>query len=82
MDDLRARFGNLVKAHRRRAGLTQEALAERANFSTWLPRLKAGKAARASGSSPSLRKRCRSILRSYSHLICLAGSCSDQRSPK
>lgn len=34
MDDLRARFGNLVKAHRRRAGLTQEALAERANIST------------------------------------------------
>jgi transcriptional regulator with XRE-family HTH domain len=34
MVDLRARFGNLVKAHRRRAGLTQEALAERANIST------------------------------------------------
>ena len=34
MDDLRARFGSLVKAHRRRAGLTQEALAERANIST------------------------------------------------
>lgn len=34
MDDLRKRFGNLVKAHRRRAGLTQEALAERANIST------------------------------------------------
>lgn len=34
MDDLRARFGSLVKAHRRRLGLTQEALAERANIST------------------------------------------------
>lgn len=34
MDDLRARFGNLVKAHRRRAGFTQEALPERANIST------------------------------------------------
>ncbi len=34
MDDLRARFGGLVKAHRVRMGLTQEALAERANIST------------------------------------------------
>jgi transcriptional regulator with XRE-family HTH domain len=34
MDDLRARFGGLVKAHRVRLGLTQEALAERANIST------------------------------------------------
>jgi transcriptional regulator with XRE-family HTH domain len=33
MDDLRARFGGLVRAHRRRLGLTQEALAERANIS-------------------------------------------------
>lgn len=32
--DLRARFGMLVKAHRARLGLTQEALAERANIST------------------------------------------------
>lgn len=32
--DLRARFGTLVKAHRVRMGLTQEALAERANIST------------------------------------------------
>ena len=32
--DLRARFGSLVKAHRVRMGLTQEALAERANIST------------------------------------------------
>ncbi|MEO5492612.1 MAG: helix-turn-helix transcriptional regulator [Sphingomonas sp.] len=34
MVDLRARFGGLVKAHRARLGLTQEALAERANIST------------------------------------------------
>lgn len=34
MVDLRARFGKLVKAHRMRASLTQEALAERANIST------------------------------------------------
>lgn len=34
MVDLRARFGSLVKAHRVRLGLTQEALAERANVST------------------------------------------------
>ena len=34
MVDLRARFGSLVKAHRVRLGLTQEALAERANIST------------------------------------------------
>jgi transcriptional regulator with XRE-family HTH domain len=34
MDDLRARFGGLVKAHRVRMGLTQEALAERAGIST------------------------------------------------
>ena len=34
MVDLRARFGGLVKAHRVRLGLTQEALAERANIST------------------------------------------------
>ena len=33
MDDLRARFGGLLKAHRVRLGLTQEALAERANIS-------------------------------------------------
>lgn len=32
--DLRARFGRLLKAHRVRVGLTQEALAERANIST------------------------------------------------
>lgn len=32
--DLRARFGMLVRAHRVRLGLTQEALAERANIST------------------------------------------------
>jgi len=32
--DLRARFGMLVKAHRVRLSLTQEALAERANIST------------------------------------------------
>lgn len=34
MDDLRTRFGRLVKAHRLRLGLTQDALAERANIST------------------------------------------------
>ncbi|PTD15858.1 XRE family transcriptional regulator [Sphingomonas fennica] len=34
MVDLRTRFGRLVKSHRVRAGLTQEALAERANIST------------------------------------------------
>lgn len=34
MVNLRARFGRLVKAHRVRLGLTQEALAERANIST------------------------------------------------
>lgn len=34
MVDLRTRFGRLVKAHRVRVGLTQEALAERANIST------------------------------------------------
>ena len=34
MVDLRARFGRLVKAHRVRLGLTQEALAERAGIST------------------------------------------------
>lgn len=33
MVDLRTRFGRLVKAHRLRLGLTQEALAERANIS-------------------------------------------------
>jgi len=34
MEDLRARFGGLVKAHRLRLKLTQEALAARANVST------------------------------------------------
>ena len=34
MDDLRTRFGRLVKAHRVRLKLTQDALAERANIST------------------------------------------------
>ena len=34
MVDLRARFSSLVKAHRVRLGLTQEALAEKANIST------------------------------------------------
>jgi transcriptional regulator with XRE-family HTH domain len=34
MVDLRTRFGRLVKAHRVRMRLTQEALAERANIST------------------------------------------------
>lgn len=34
MVNLRTRFGRLVKAHRTRMGLTQEALAERANIST------------------------------------------------
>lgn len=34
MVDLRARFGSLVKTHRVRLGLTQEALAERASIST------------------------------------------------
>lgn len=34
MVDLRTRFGRLVKAHRVRLGLTQDALAERANIST------------------------------------------------
>ena len=34
MVDLRMRFGGLVRAHRVRLGLTQEALAERANIST------------------------------------------------
>lgn len=32
-DDLKARFGNLLAAHRRRAGLTQSALAEAASLS-------------------------------------------------
>jgi transcriptional regulator with XRE-family HTH domain len=34
MVDLRARFGSLVKAHRVRLGLTQQALADRADIST------------------------------------------------
>ncbi|MEJ7927045.1 helix-turn-helix transcriptional regulator [Sphingobium sp. AN641] len=34
MVDLRTRFGSLVRAHRVRLRLTQEALAERANIST------------------------------------------------
>ncbi len=34
MQNLRARFGRLVKAHRVRLALTQEALAERAGIST------------------------------------------------
>lgn len=34
MVDLRTRFGGLVRAHRVRMKLTQEALAERANIST------------------------------------------------
>lgn len=34
MVDLRTRFGRLVKAHRVRLKLTQDALAERANIST------------------------------------------------
>lgn len=34
MVNLRTRFGRLVKAHRVRLGLTQEALAERASIST------------------------------------------------
>ncbi|MCJ2185221.1 helix-turn-helix domain-containing protein [Novosphingobium beihaiensis] len=34
MVDLRTRFGRLVKAHRVRLGITQEALAERAGIST------------------------------------------------
>lgn len=34
MVDLRTRFGSLVKAHRARMQLTQEALAERAKIST------------------------------------------------
>jgi transcriptional regulator with XRE-family HTH domain len=34
MTDLRTRFGRLVKAHRVRVRLTQEALAERAGIST------------------------------------------------
>ncbi|MER8809240.1 helix-turn-helix domain-containing protein [Mesorhizobium australicum] len=33
MDDLRKRFGRLVMTHRRRAGFTQEQLAERAGVS-------------------------------------------------
>jgi transcriptional regulator with XRE-family HTH domain len=33
MDDLRKRFGRLLAAHRRRRGLTQEALAEAADLS-------------------------------------------------
>lgn len=33
MNDLRKRFGRLLAAHRRRRGLTQEALAEAANVS-------------------------------------------------
>ncbi|WP_031248033.1 helix-turn-helix transcriptional regulator [Mesorhizobium sp. LNHC229A00] len=33
MDDLRKRFGRLVMAHRKRAGYTQEQLAERAGVS-------------------------------------------------
>ena len=34
MNDLRRRFGRLLAAHRRRRGLTQEALAEAADVST------------------------------------------------
>lgn len=34
MNDLRKRFGQLVAAHRRRRGLTQEALAKAAKLST------------------------------------------------
>lgn len=34
MSELRTRFGGLLKAHRVRLGLTQEALAERAGIST------------------------------------------------
>jgi transcriptional regulator with XRE-family HTH domain len=34
MDDLRKRFGRLVAAHRRRQGMTQEDLAQRAGVST------------------------------------------------
>ncbi|MBO0906537.1 helix-turn-helix domain-containing protein [Jiella sp. MQZ13P-4] len=34
MADLRIRFGRLVAAHRKRLGLTQEVLAERAGIST------------------------------------------------
>lgn len=33
MSDLRTRFGGLVAAHRRRIGITQEALADRAGIS-------------------------------------------------
>lgn len=44
MDDLRARFGNLLAAHRKRAGLTQEQLAAVAEMSVdMIARIEAGK---------------------------------------
>lgn len=43
MDDLRRRFGRLVAAHRRRSGLSQEALAELAGVSRdMITKLEAG----------------------------------------
>ncbi len=36
MSDLRARFGKLVAAHRRRAGMTQQQLAEAADVSVYM----------------------------------------------
>lgn len=42
MVDLQTRFGRLVKTHRVRAGLTQEALAERANISTDISKIEGG----------------------------------------
>lgn len=43
MSDLRKRFGRLVAAHRRRAGMTQEALAEAASLSSdMITRIEAG----------------------------------------
>lgn len=43
MNDLRKRFGRLVAAHRRRAGLTQEGLASRAELSSdMITRIEAG----------------------------------------
>jgi transcriptional regulator with XRE-family HTH domain len=44
MHELRIRFGRLVAAHRRRCGLTQDALATKAELSTdMITRIEAGK---------------------------------------
>lgn len=59
MDDLRRRFGNLVAAHRRQQGLTQEALATSASLSVdMVSRIEAG----ASGARfPTIEKLARAL---------------------